>query len=148
MEWLSRFVVRRRYELAALAVAAAVALLQLWSDGAPVVAASTGRLRARELVLRGLGSLEGKAGDLQFLMRGPAPTVPDLRVVAIDEASVQRFGRWPWPRDLQARALERLDRLRPAAVGLDITFTDQAEPGPWASVLDELDRASAGLAGE
>jgi len=148
MEWLSRFVVRRRYELVALAVAAAVALLHLWSDGAPVVAASTGRLRARELVLRGLGSLEGKAGDLQFLMRGPAPTVPDLRVVAIDEASVQRFGRWPWPRDLQARALERLDRLRPAAVGLDITFTDQAEPGPWASVLDELDRASAGLAGE
>ena len=148
MERLSRFVVRRRYELAALALAGAVALVHVWSDGAPVPSAGTGPLRAREVLLRGLASAEGKAGDLQFLMRGPVPPVPELRVVAIDERSVQQHGRWPWPRELQARALQRLVWLEPAAVGLDITFTDQAEAGPWASVLAALDRASAGLGGE
>ncbi|HMK73256.1 MAG TPA: CHASE2 domain-containing protein, partial [Myxococcaceae bacterium] len=148
MERLSRFVVRLRYELAALALAGVVALVHVWSDGAPVPAAGTGPLRAREVLLRGLASAEGKAGDLQFLMRGSVPPLPELRVVAIDERSVQRHGRWPWPRDLQARALDRLVRQRPAAVGLDITFTDQAEAGPWASLLAALDRASAGLGGE
>ncbi len=145
MERLSRLVVRRRYELVALAVAGGVAALHVWFEGTPLPSGGGGPVGAREVLLRGLASAEGKAGDLQFLMRGPVAPAPELRVVAIDEKSIQRHGRWPWPRDLLAEALERLAALKPAAVGLDMTFTDEAEPGPWATVLAQLDEASSKL---
>jgi adenylate cyclase len=145
MSRLSQLVVRLRFELAALAVAASVAVLHVWSDGAQVASAGAGPVRASELLLRALASAEGKAEDLEFLMRGEARPDSSVRVVAIDEKSVQRYGRWPWPRDLQARALRRVVELHPAAVGLDITFTDEAEPGPWATVLQALEAASAEL---
>ncbi len=69
-------------------------------------------------------------------------------VVAIDERSVQRHGRWPWRRELLAEAVSRLDAARPAAIGLDITFTDQ-DPGSESAAMGEaaeaLGRAVAGL---
>jgi adenylate cyclase len=145
MRQLSKLFVGARYELAALAVAALVAALHVWSDGAQVASAGAGPVRPSEILLRAVGSAEGKAEDLQFLMRGAAPPDARVRVVAIDEKSIQRYGRWPWPRNLQARALRRVVELHPAAVGLDITFTDEAEAGPWATVLQSLDAASAGL---
>ena len=80
MERLSRFVVRRRYELVALAVAAVVAALHVWFEGAPLPNGGSGPVGAREVLLRGLASAEGKAGDLQFLARGPVSASPALRV--------------------------------------------------------------------
>jgi adenylate cyclase len=139
MERLRKLLVRRRYELLALGVALAVATLHLWFDGAPLTDGAGGPAGAREVLLRALASAEGKAGDLQFLMRGPVPPAAELRVVAIDEKSVQRLGRWPWPRELLAEALGRLEAFKPGAVGLDMTFTDAAAPGPWTRVLAELD---------
>jgi adenylate cyclase len=139
MERLRKLLVRRRYELLALSVALSVAALHLWFDGAPLTDGASGPADAREVLLRALASAEGKAGDLQFLMRGPLPPAAELRVVAIDEKSVQRHGRWPWPRELLAQALGRLEALQPGAVGLDMTFTDEAAPGPWTRVLAELD---------
>ncbi len=141
MAHLSRLLVRFRYELVALAMAAAVGALHVWFEEAPLPSGGTGPAGLREVLLRGLASAEGKAEDLQFLLRGPVASVPELVVVAIDEKSIQRHGRWPWPRDLLAQGLVRLGELKPAAVGLDMTFTDQAPPGPWAQVLSEVEAA-------
>ena len=145
MKRLSKLVVARRYELVALAVALAVAALHVWFEGAPLPSGGRGPASAKEVLLWALASAEGKAGDFQFLLRGPVPPFPELRVVAIDEKSVQRFGRWPWPRELLAKGLVRLEAQKPGAVGLDMTFTDEAEPGPWATVLKELDAQRAKL---
>lgn len=145
MKRLSTLFLRHRYAWLALAVAVAVAALHLWFETAPLASNASGPLGVREALLRALASAEGKAGDLQFLMRGPVPPAPELRVVAIDEKSVQRFGRWPWPRELLAKGLARLEALQPGAVGLDMTFTDEAEPGAWATVLEELSAQTAGL---
>ena len=145
MKRLSALVLRRRYEWLALAVAVVVAALHLWFESAPPPSRASGPMGARDALLRALATAEGKAGDLQFLLRGPVRPAPELRVVAIDEKSVQRFGRWPWPRALLAKALARLVALQPAAVGLDMTFTDEAEPGAWATVLEELSAQAAKL---
>jgi adenylate cyclase len=145
MRRLSRLVVLRRYELLALAVAAVVSAVHVWFENSPLPGSATGPAGAREVLLRALASAEGKAEDLEFLARGPLHASPELRVVAIDEKSIQRYGRWPWPRDVLARGLEQLLAERPAAVGLDMTFTDAAEAGPWASILSTLDQASAKL---
>ncbi|WP_186251713.1 CHASE2 domain-containing protein [Burkholderia gladioli] len=58
---------------------------------------------------------------------------PDIVVVQIDNASVDRLGRWPWPRSVHARLLDELARARPAAVVYDVLFIeaspDDAELG-------------------
>ena len=46
----------------------------------------------------------------------------DVVIVAIDEKSLARLGRWPWPRELLAGALDKLHNTR--AVGLDIILAE------------------------
>jgi len=41
------------------------------------------------------------AYDLGMSMTSAAPA-PDIAVIAIDDASIQTLGRWPWPRDYHA----------------------------------------------
>ncbi|HVP61510.1 MAG TPA: adenylate/guanylate cyclase domain-containing protein [Myxococcaceae bacterium] len=139
-----RWVSRRRYELVGLGVALAMALLHWATDGRQ---ASTGT-GPRAAVLRVLSALEGRASDLQVWARGVRAPHPDVVVAAIDERSVQRYGRWPWSRELLARAVNRLHEAGPAAIGLDITFTDE-DRGSDAAVMSEaaeaLSRAVGGL---
>ncbi|MGL1530689.1 CHASE2 domain-containing protein, partial [Vibrio parahaemolyticus] len=40
------------------------------------------------------------------LPRRPVPT--DIVIVAIDDASIESIGRWPWRRAVHAALLERL----------------------------------------
>ena len=134
----------RRYELVGLAVAVAVALLHWATDGRQA-GAGTG---PRAAVLRVLSALEGRASDLQILARGVRAPHPEVVVAAVDEHSVQRYGRWPWSRELLARAVARLHEAGPAAIGLDITFTDE-DRGSDAAVMSEaaaaLGQALGGL---
>jgi len=51
----------------------------------------------------------------------------DVVVVAIDEASLQRYGRWPWSRDLQAQLIDWLTIAQTRAVGYDIMLSE-ADP--------------------
>jgi len=139
-----RWVSRRRYELVGLGVASAIALLHWATDGRQA-GAHRGPGAA---VLRLLSALEGRASDLQLWARGVRQPHPDVVVAAIDERSVQRYGRWPWSRELMARAISRLHEAGPSAIGLDITFTDE-ERGSDAAVLGEaaeaLGRVLSGL---
>lgn len=45
-------------------------------------------------------------------------------VVAIDEASLDRYGRFPWSRDRYGAFLDTLLAAQPAAVGFDIIFAE------------------------
>ena len=56
-------------------------------------------------------------------------------LVAIDEDSLARIGRWPWPRDVHARALEEICAAEPAAVGFDVAFSEPGgDPGADAAL--------------
>ncbi len=55
----------------------------------------------------------------------PAPA--DIVIVAIDDASIEAIGRWPWKRSVHATLLEQLARARPRAVVLDLVLS---EPDP------------------
>ncbi|HET9036789.1 MAG TPA: adenylate/guanylate cyclase domain-containing protein [Myxococcaceae bacterium] len=131
-----RWVGRRRYELVGLAVAVTLGLLHWATDGRQAGARS-GPVAG---VLRVLSALEGRASDLQMWARGVRAPHPDVVVAAIDEHSVQRYGRWPWSRELLARAVVRLHEAGPAAIGLDITFTDE-DHGSDAAVMSEAAEA-------
>lgn len=58
--------------------------------------------------------------------RRSAPAV----IVAIDEASLNRFGQWPWPRTLVAQLIDKLRAASPAAIGVDILFPEPDRLSP------------------
>lgn len=61
------------------------------------------------------------------LWRRPPPA--DVVVVAIDDASIQAIGRWPWSRTVHATLLERLAAAQPRAVLLDLVLSEpDADP--------------------
>jgi CHASE2 domain-containing sensor protein len=48
----------------------------------------------------------------------------DVIIVAIDQSSLAKIGRWPWSRAVHAQLLERLKPEQPAAIGLDVIFAE------------------------
>ena len=55
----------------------------------------------------------------------------DLRIVAIDQRSLEALGRWPWPRSRQARLLRRLKAAGAAVIVYDVMLSepDREHPG-------------------
>jgi class 3 adenylate cyclase len=47
-----------------------------------------------------------------------------IAVIAIDDRSLERYGRYPLPRDLYASLLETLLPVQPAAIGFDMLFPE------------------------
>jgi HD-GYP domain-containing protein (c-di-GMP phosphodiesterase class II) len=65
-------------------------------------------------------------------------------VVALDNDSLARFGRWPWPRALMARLLTRIADQKPASVGIDAIFAEPERPGDRGKGSAPADNLSAG----
>ena len=62
----------------------------------------------------------------------PRPWSPDLpvRIIDIDDASLARYGQWPWPRDTIAHLTRKLAEAKPAAVVFDILFAEEDRFAP------------------
>ncbi|MCT7952522.1 adenylate/guanylate cyclase domain-containing protein [Ancylothrix sp. C2] len=45
-----------------------------------------------------------------------------IAVIAIDQASLQEYGQFPWPRTRYAQLLQALEKTPPAAIGFDILW--------------------------
>src|SRR5262249_28283419 len=55
-------------------------------------------------------------------------------IVDVDDRSLARFGRWPWPRERLAQVLAKIQRLGAVSVGLDMIFPEPDEtPLPSAN---------------
>jgi diguanylate cyclase (GGDEF)-like protein len=52
------------------------------------------------------------------------PVNDDIVIVAIDDASIQSLGRWPWSRSTHAQIIDRLTELEARAIGIDIIFAE------------------------
>jgi adenylate cyclase len=61
-----------------------------------------------------------------------------VRVVDIDEASLQAIGQWPWPRDQMAELVDRLAALGVAVIAIDVLFPEADRMSP-ASIARRLD---------
>lgn len=58
------------------------------------------------------------------------PADDEVVIVGIDDRSLETLGRWPWPREIHARAIDQLHRAGAEAVAYDILFPepDFADP--------------------
>jgi len=68
--------------------------------------------------------LELKLYDLLFLLRGEERPSDKVIIVAIDEPSIEKLGRWPWSRDKIAKLVETLNEYSPAVIAFDVIFSE------------------------
>jgi len=73
--------------------------------------------------------LERWAYDLGVKMTSKTPS-DKVAVIAIDEPSIANIGRWPWPREVQARLIEQLAAAKAKVIGNTVFFFEpQKDPG-------------------
>src|SRR5512147_358477 len=68
--------------------------------------------------------LEVKTLDLQFALRGPLKPGPETVIATIDEKSINRLGRFPWPRSTWGRVVDRLTEEGAKVIVFDVFFTE------------------------
>lgn len=68
-----------------------------------------------------------------------------VRIVAIDELSLAKYGQWPWPRTLVASLVRRIAAGHPRVLGVDILFPepDRLSPARLVGALPNLPRRLA-----
>jgi adenylate cyclase len=91
-------------------------------------------LLALALQLAGvLRPVELVATDLLMRVRGPVPVDPRIVVCAVDAASIDAVGRWPWRRTRVAELIDRLKADGARVIALDVVFS---EPSPKEADFD------------
>ena len=46
-------------------------------------------------------------------------------VIDIDEKSLNALGQWPWPRILDAQLIDKINKMKPSAIGVNILFPEE-----------------------
>ena len=66
----------------------------------------------------------------QYQRWRPRPYTFDqpVRIVDIDDESIRRIGRWPWPRRTMASLVDALAKANAVAVGFDVLFSEKDQP--------------------
>lgn len=74
-------------------------------------------------------SLEHKAQDSLFRIRGKMPISGDIVIIAIDDVTFQELNRpWPYPREFHAKLIDNLMKAGAKQVIFDIEFTEYSNP--------------------
>ena len=68
--------------------------------------------------------LHQKSVDWRMKNRGERPGTDKIALVAIDEHSLEKMGRWPWSREKIARIVDELVKNGVKAVGFDVIFSE------------------------
>lgn len=76
-----------------------------------------------------------RVSDHLFL---PREADKNIVILAIDDASLAKIGRWPWSRDVHARLIRKLTSLEVKAIGYDINFPEASNPDHDADLVDAL----------
>lgn len=69
--------------------------------------------------------------DYSFKVRSyisPVDVPSDVLIVAIDEDSLEKYGRWPWGRRLQAKLIDKIFEGAPRALAVDIFYPESESP--------------------
>ena len=97
-------------------------------------------LSAAILVTWLVPSLSAASLNMLFRFRGSVPAPDDIVIVAVDDASLQRVGNWPWPRSRMASVLDRLSEAHPRVVGLDVIYAETSNPAEDKLLAEAITR--------
>lgn len=86
---------------------------------------------------------EARITDTFFRLAPTLQGQPKVVVIAIDDESLQAYGRWPWSRTLLARLTNNLAQSGASVVGLDILLSEPQSPAADKALQDALQAAHA-----
>jgi len=101
---------RRRWILAAVALALVIGWWHPAGEGGP------------------LAAFERASFDWRFAIRGPRAPVPGVVILAIDDATLAKLGRFPLPRWILGTVVEKLDLTGARAIGVDLLLLEAEQP--------------------
>jgi adenylate cyclase len=73
--------------------------------------------------------------DQFFLPREPDSSIV---LVTIDDASLAKIGRWPWPRTVHADLIDRLSSYGAKVIAYDVNFPEPSDPGSDARLAEAV----------
>ena len=72
-------------------------------------------------------TLELKSYDLMMNFRSDPGVSNEVVIVDIDDDSIDKLGRWPWPRSLLAKIIKKINAGGPRVIGLNIILSEPEE---------------------
>lgn len=78
-----------------------------------------------------------KTVDLRLEQRGPRSPSSEVALLAVDEQSVLTLGRWPWPREIIAQAIDRATSLGAKVIAFDAVFSEPSA-NPAKEIFENL----------
>jgi signal transduction histidine kinase/CHASE2 domain-containing sensor protein len=87
------------------------------------------------------------AYDFTLRLAGPVAIKSPTLIVAIDEDSLRRIGRWPWSRDKLARIIDRIESGKPRAIAVDVLLGDKSTPEGDSALATSVASAHAVVLG-
>jgi signal transduction histidine kinase len=84
-----------------------------------------------------------RIADTFFRLAPSAQGQSKVVVVAIDDESLQRYGRWPWSRTLLARLTDNLAKDGASVVGLDFLLSEPQSPAADKALQEALQSSHA-----
>ncbi len=86
-----------------------------------------------------LESLELTTYDWRMRLRAGGPETPtDVAVIEVDDDSIAKLGRWPWPRSMMAQIIGKLKKNGAKNIGLAVVYSEP-EKADGLMVLQELE---------
>ncbi len=70
-------------------------------------------------------SLEYPLYDMMMKYRGEAKASKEIVIVNIDNESIEKLGRWPWPRGRIANGINKINSYKPKIIGLNIICSEK-----------------------
>ncbi|MDQ7837148.1 MAG: CHASE2 domain-containing protein [Thermodesulfobacteriota bacterium] len=75
-----------------------------------------------------LQRLDYWALDYGFHLAGKGIETPEVVIVAVDDESIRKLGRWPWPRSYHAKLIDTLNQAKARVIGLNIILSTPDPP--------------------
>ena len=76
--------------------------------------------------------------DYRFVVKAPKYKTQDVVYVDMDEASIKKIGRWPWPRRFHADLINALSAYNPKAIAFDVIFAERQDEADDNSLRDAI----------
>ena len=89
--------------------------------------------------LRIFRAIEQKSMDVRFQIRGKRNPGGEIVIVAIDENSIKKLGRYPWPRRYIAEFIDKITAAEARILALDVIYSE-SQNEDILNTLDALTR--------
>ncbi|MFP4474477.1 MAG: protein kinase domain-containing protein [Desulfatibacillaceae bacterium] len=83
-----------------------------------------------------LDSLEYRIYDAMMHLRTAPEGDADIVIVDIDDDSIEKLGRWPWPRSLIADGVNTINAGAPRVIGLNLVLSEPQKGEGFAELLE------------